>query len=118
MNVNLDKYFDTQKPTITIFGKAYDVDNDYKKVLGVQGLAADLGNDVKSMKKFLTYSLVKGETAANEILSHSMPFPVLEKLQFAIVAAMTGEKMEEIEKQFKEAQTPSFRDANSAKKRV
>lgn len=119
MNVNLDKYFDGQKPTITIFGKSYDVDNDYKKVLGVQELASGLENDVSSMKKFLTYALVGGEAAADEILSHSMPFPILEKLQFAVVAAMTGEHMEEIEKQFNEARSPSFRPgAGGAKKRV
>lgn len=121
MNIDLDKYIDRKRPTITIFGKAYDVDNDYKKVLGVFGLIDRLKeDDPDSVKKFLSYALMGGEKAADEILSHAIPFPLFTKLQAAIVAAMTGREMKDIEKAMKQAeQAPSFRPgAGGTGKRV
>lgn len=122
MNIDLDKYVDQKRPAITIFGKTYDVDNDYKKVVGVFGFIDKLKeDDPNSIKKFLSYALVDGEKAADEILSHNIPLPLFEKLQVAIVAAMTGKKMEDIEKAIKQAEEmPSFRGkgADGTKKRV
>ena len=118
MNIDLDKYIDQRRPTITIFGKVYDVDNDYKKVLGVFGFIDRLKeDDPDSVKKFLSYALMDGENAADDILSHNMPFPLFEKLQAAIVAAMTGREMKEIERAMKQAeQAPSFPGANAGGK--
>lgn len=122
MNIDLDQYIDQKKPTITIFGKSYDVCDDYKKVLGVMGLLTGLKEDgPDAARKFLSYALAGGEKAADEILSHAIPFPLFLKLQTAVISAMTGKRMEDVEKTVKRAeQTPSFHrpDAGGAGKRV
>ena len=104
MNVNLDEFFDAQKPTITIFGKVYEVDNDYKKVLSIQTMADHLEEDADSVNKFLSFALIGGKAAADEILSQGIPFPMFEKLVFAVTAVMTGKDMKMIEQAAKEAE--------------
>ncbi|MFT8888623.1 MAG: hypothetical protein ABF449_05755 [Ethanoligenens sp.] len=122
MNVDMDAYFDTQKPTIKIFGNAYEVDNDYKKVLAAQRKFAAPRSDEDSgaiMRELLTDNLAGGKQAADEILAHDMPFAFWNLLQFGILAAMTGKTVEQLreagEKSQKDAQ---FRRTSSAKKRV
>lgn len=108
MNVNLDKYFDTQKAAITLYGKEYEVDDDYKKVLGMQALQASLKDDEKSARKFLQYALVD-PGAVDEILLHPMSFRNFEALQYGISAAMTGKTFDEIKQQSEAAQAKGFR---------
>ena len=108
MNVNLDEFFDAQKPTITIFGKVYEVDNDYKKVLSVQTIANNLNGDVDTLGKFLSSALVDGKAAADEILSHNIPFPLIEKLVLGVTAVMTGKDMKVLEQAAKEAEGAQF----------
>ena len=115
MNINLDKYFDTQKPSITVFGKTYPVDNDYKKVLAMQSMS-DLKTDEDGVRQFLSSALTGGEQAADEIMAHSIPFPAFQQLQTAVVAAMTGKSMEEIETAAKLAVESRFQQGE--KKRV
>ncbi len=115
MNINLDKYFDTQKPSITVFGKTYPVDNDYKKVLAMQNMS-DLKADEDGVRQFLATALVGGEQAADEIMAHNIPFPAFQQLQTAVVAAMTGQSMEAVEKASKKAMEGRFQQG--AKKRV
>lgn len=104
MNVNLDKFFDAQKPSVTLFGKTYQVDNDYKKVIGIQALGAAIDkkdakqDDTGGLRKFLEYSLIDGKAAADEILSHSFGFEFYNKIINGITAAMTGKTLEEVEK--------------------
>lgn len=117
LNINLDDYIEQAKPSITIFGKSYEVDSDYKKVLGMQRFASDLKDDSDSIRKFLSFCLMGGDTAADEILSHGMPFPLIQKLEVAIMAAMTGKKPEELEEQMGKAQEPSFRSGKRGEKK-
>lgn len=111
LNINLDQYADQVRPSVTIFGKSYEVDSDFKKVLEMQRFASELKGDADSVRSFLSFSLVNGEAAADEILSHSIPFSLLQKLEVAVMAAMTGKPLEELEEQMEKAPTPSFRDA-------
>ena len=111
MNINLDQYVDQARPAITIFGKSYEVDSDFKKVLGMQKLASELKGDTDSIRSFLSFALAGGEAAADEILSHGMPFSLLQKLEIAVMAAMTGRQMEELEEQTAKDSSPSFRKA-------
>ena len=110
LNIDLDRYADRTRPAVTIFGKSYEVDSDFKKVLGMQRFASDLKGDADSIRSFLAFALTGGESAADEILSHSMPFPLLQKLEVAVMAAMTGKEMSELEEQM-EKTPPSFRAA-------
>ena len=110
MNINLDKYVDQARPAITIFGKSYEVDSDFKKVLSMQSFASELKSDADSICSFLSFALKDGRTAAEEILSHNMPFSLLQKLEVAVMAAMTGKEMNELEEQIEKAPSPSFRE--------
>lgn len=109
MNVNLDKFFDSQKPGITLFGKTYQVDNDYKKVIGMEAIGTSIdsksnkGDDTGGLRKFLEYSLIDGKNAADDILSHSFGFDFYNTIINGITAAMTGRTIEEVEKMKKEA---------------
>lgn len=122
MNVDMDAYFDTQKPTIKVFGNAYEVDNDYKKVLAAQRKFAAPRSDADSdtiMRELLTDNLVGGKQAADEILAHDMPFAFWNLLQFGILAAMTGKTVEQLREAGEKAQKDAqFRRASSTKKRV
>ncbi|MFT9056885.1 MAG: hypothetical protein ABF449_09745 [Ethanoligenens sp.] len=104
MNVNLDKYWDEQKPTITVFGKEYAVDNDYKKVLGLQKFEADMATGKDVSREFLAFALVDGENAADDILAHKIPFAFFQTLYFGVTAAMTGQTYEDVKKAAKDAQ--------------
>lgn len=108
MNIDLDRYADQARPAVTIFGRSYEVDSDFKKVLGMQRFASELKGDADSIRSFLAFALTGGEAAADEILSHSMPFSLLQKLEVAVMAAMTGKEMGELEEQMEKAPT-SFR---------
>lgn len=119
MNINLDSYTEQLHPKITVFGKTYEVDSEYKKVMSLQNFAENLqGDDSSAMREFLAYTLCRGEAAADEILSHPMPFQLVQKLQIGVLAAMTGVPMETMEQQMK-APSPSFRPhTGGGKKRV
>lgn len=97
MNIDLSKYYDAQKPTITVFGKAYEVDDDHKKVLGFFQMRQKVKDDEDSFQKILSYVLVDGEKAAEEILSHKMSFSFLSKIVEGVTACMTGQSIEALE---------------------
>lgn len=111
MNINLDQYADQARPAIIIFGKSYEVDSDFKKVLSMQRFASELKGDADSIRSFLSFALAGGEAAADEILSHSIPFSLLQKLEVAVMAAMTGKEMSELEEEVEKVPSPSFRTA-------
>ncbi len=110
LNIDLDRYTDQTRPAVTIFGKSYEVDSDFKKVLSMQRFASDLKGDADSIRSFLSFSLTGGEAAADEILSHSIPFSLLQNLEIAVMAAMTGKEMSELEEQMGKASPSSFRE--------
>jgi len=116
LNIRLDDYLEESRPCITIFGKSYEVDSDFKKVLDMQHFASELKGDFDSIRKFLSFTLAGGEAAADEILSHSMPFSLLQKLEVAVLAAMTGKKPEELEGQVEKSQKSTFRAGDRGKK--
>lgn len=111
LNINLDQYADQSRPAVTIFGKSYEVDSDFKKVLSMQRFASELKGDADSIRSFLSFALAGGEAAADEILSHSIPFSLLQKLEVAVMAAMTGKEMSELEEEVEKVPSPSFRAA-------
>lgn len=119
MNVNLDLCTEQCTPKITVFGKEYEVDSDYKKVISLQSFAEKLkGDDMSVMRAFLAYTLCGGDAAADEILSHPMPFKLVQKLQVGILSAMTDMPMERMEEQMK-SPSPSFRPhTGGGKKRI
>lgn len=96
MNVNLDKYYDTHRPTITLFGKEYAVDNDYKKTIGIQKVAEASMQSEDGVRKMLEYALVDGKKAADEVLTHPIPFGFFTTIQYGLVAAMTGQTYEQV----------------------
>lgn len=122
MNVDMDTYFDTQKPTIQLFGTVYEVDNDYKKVLAAQRKFSAPRPEMDSntiMRELLIDNLVDGKKAADAILAHDMPFAFWRLLQFGILAAMTGQTVEQLrEAAEKPQQDAQFRHKNRTKKRV
>lgn len=107
MNINIDKYIDNSKPKVTIFGKDYEVDNDYKKVLGLQDFEAkaQIGEDISH--EFLSYALVGGEKAADEILSHKFSFDFFQTIQMGVSGAMTNQTIDQIKKNAEDAQKKS-----------
>lgn len=122
MNVNLDTYFDAQKPTVTVFGRAYEVDNDYKKVLAAQRKFTGIQPGADSgalMRELLTDALTGGRQAAEDILAHNMPFAFWNLLQFGVLAAMTGKSVEQLRETARQAQTgATFRPGNGTEKRL
>lgn len=96
MKINLDQFFDDQKPEVQLFGKVYDVDNDVKTVLAFQKASKTLTDDMESIESFL--GMAVGKEAAKEILDHKFNFAFLQKIIKGITACMTGKGMEEVEK--------------------
>lgn len=119
MKVNVDKFFDSQKPTITVFGKEYQVDDDYKKVIGMNkyGETVDKSAEDGGLRALIEYALVDGKAAADEILSHNFSFAFYQKLNAAVQSAMSGKPIEEIEENIRKAET-SGRFQGGQKKRV
>lgn len=97
MNINLDKYFDSQKPTITVFGKDYEVNNDYKKTLEFQAAAKTATDNEEDIVRVFHIALKPEDVA--EILAHNFSFEFFSKLILGITAAMTGRTIEELEGQ-------------------
>lgn len=97
MNINLDKYYDAHKPTITIFGKPYEVENDHKKVLAFFKGRSGLKDDEDDIKQVLANGLVGGEKAAEEILTKKLPFSFLMKIIEGLTGCMTDKSIEELE---------------------
>lgn len=118
MNVNLDQFFEAQKPTITIFGKSYAVDDDYKKVVGMQqfGQKVDQTDETGGLHAMLEYVLVDGKAAADEILAHHFSFTVYSKIASALTAAMTGKPIEDVEKAAQDAQAGARFPAGKGKR--
>lgn len=105
MNIDLSKYFDEHKPTITVFGKEYEVENDCKKVLAFFKLQDSAPDDEKGVKGILAAGLVDGEKAADEIMSHPMPFVFMTKIISAISVCVSGaSSIEQLEANAKKAQ--------------
>jgi hypothetical protein len=109
MNINIDKYFDEHKPTVTIFGKSYEVDNDYKKVIGLQEFddASRKGKDIT--RDYLEYALIGGKTSADDILAHDFSFEFFTNIQYGIMAAMTGKSLESVKQTAERQAAYSFR---------
>lgn len=122
MNVDLDAYFDTQKPTIKVFDTLYEVDNDYKKVLAAQRKFSAVRPETDSgavMRELLTDNLTGGKQAADEILAHDMPFAFWSLLQFGILAAMTGKTVGQLRESAEKVQRDAqFPHPNGTKKRI
>lgn len=122
MNIDLDAYFDLQKPTIKIFDKVYEVNNDYKKVLAAQqkfSLPRPDADSAAVMRELLEDNLMGGQQAADEILAHDMPFAFWNLLQFGVLAAMTGRPVEQLREAAEKARNDaSFRRPGGTKKRI
>ena len=99
MKVNLDAYYEEQKPSIVVFGKEYGVVNDYKKVLAFFKKKEQIKDTEESIKEFISFGLVDGEKAANEILSNEFGFEFFQKIILGISACMTGQSIEVLEAQ-------------------
>ncbi len=99
MKINLDSYYEEQKPTIVVFGKEYEVVNDYKKVLAFFKKKEQIQDTEESIKEFISFALVDGDKAASEILSNNFGFEFFQKIILGISACMTGQTIEQLEAQ-------------------
>lgn len=99
----LDNKLLTETPEIRIGEKVYAVDNRKSTVSKITGMmkhgdGAENGDE----KADEGLKLALGEKAFREIDAMNLPFPAYQRLFELVMAAMTGEEVEAVEKRFQD----------------
>ena len=98
----LDNKLLAEKPAIQIGEKFYAVDNRKSTVEKVMELTSEKTSQEISKNIDAVFDLAFGKDSA-EIKKMDMPYPAFTQLTELIIAAMTGEEPEVVDKRFQEA---------------
>lgn len=82
-------------PEIRIGDKVYPVDNRVKTVKKMETIPTDDESAI--------FTLALGEKAAAEIDEMELPFPAYKELLVIVIAAMTGEEVDDVKARFRTA---------------
>ena len=97
----LDGKLLTESPEIRIGEKIYPVDNRQKTVAKLQETIANQENPNDLMAGVANVlALALGEKAAQEVEDMNMPYPAYQQLFELVIAAVTGEDLEEVGARF------------------
>ena len=98
----LDDKLLTEVPEIRVGDKVYPVDNRQKTVQAIQRAIEDPQAD-PSAQMSAALRLALGEAAERELTARNLPYPAVQALFALVLAAVTGEEAEAVERRFRKA---------------
>lgn len=98
----LDDKLLTEVPEIRVGDKVYPVDNRQKTVMAIQrAMEAADADPAAQMSDALRLAL--GEQAERELAARNLPYPAVQALFTLVLAAVTGEEAEAVQRRFRQA---------------
>ena len=98
----LDDKLLTEVPEIRVGDKVYPVDNRQKTVMAIQRAMESADADpADQMSAALRLAL--GEQAERELSARNLPYPAVQALFTLVLAAVTGEEAEAVQRRFRQA---------------
>lgn len=98
-HINLTEKLSNEKPSITINGKEYEVNDEKSNVLAMNSMIkSGEFDEIELFGKVIESGL--GKKSAKEIDAMKLRFVNYQKIAFAIIACMNDEDLETVEERF------------------
>ncbi len=100
-HIDLTNKLDMEKPTITINGKIYEINDEKSNILSMNSLL-NKGNlsEVEMFDKIIEKLL--GKKALKELDNLHLGLKQYEKIAFALMACVNDEELEDVERRFQD----------------
>ena len=98
----LDDKLLTEVPEVRVGDKVYPVDNRQKTVMAIQR-AMEQTDAEPAAQMSAALRLALGEQAERELAAHNLPYPAVQALFALVLAAVTGEEAEAVQRRFRRA---------------
>ena len=98
----LDDKLLTEVPEIRVGDKVYPVDNRQKTVMAIQR-AMEQTDAEPAAQMSAALRLALGEQAERELAARDLPYPAVQALFALVLAAVTGEEAEAVQRRFRRA---------------
>ncbi len=98
----LDDKLLTEVPEVRVGDKVYPVDNRQKTVMAIQRAMEQTDADPAAQMS-AALRLALGEQAERELAARDLPYPAVQALFALVLAAVTGEEAEAVQRRFRRA---------------
>lgn len=98
----LDNKLLTEVPEVRVGDKVYPVDNRQKTVMAIQRAMEQTDADPAAQMS-AALRLALGEQAERELAARDLPYPAVQALFALVLAAVTGEEAEAVQRRFRRA---------------
>ncbi len=98
----LDDKLLTEVPEVRVGDKVYPVDNRQKTVMAIQR-AMEQTDAEPAAQMSAALRLALGEQAERELAARNLPYPAVQALFALVLAAVTGEEAEAVQRRFRRA---------------
>ena len=98
----LDDKLLTEVPEVRVGDKVYPVDNRQKTVMAIQRAMEQTDADPAAQMS-AALRLALGEQAERELAARDLPYPAVQALFALVLAAVTGEGAEAVQRRFRRA---------------
>lgn len=98
----LDDKLLTEVPEVRVGDKVYPVDNRQKTVMAIQRAMEQTDADPAAQMS-AALRLALGEQAEQELAERDLPYPAVQALFALVLAAVTGEEAEAVQRRFRRA---------------
>lgn len=98
----LDDKLLTEVPEVRVGDKVYPVDNRQKTVMAIQRAMEQTDADPAAQMS-AALRLALGEQAERELAERDLPYPAVQALFALVLAAVTGEEAEAVQRRFRRA---------------
>lgn len=98
----LDDKLLTEVPEVRVGDKVYPVDNRQKTVMAIQR-AMEQTDTEPAAQMSAALRLALGEQAEQELAERDLPYPAVQALFALVLAAVTGEEAEAVQRRFRRA---------------
>lgn len=98
----LDDKLLTEVPEVRVGDKVYPVDNRQKTVMAIQR-AMEQTDAEPAAQMSAALRLALGEQAERELAERDLPYPAVQALFALVLAAVTGEEAEAVQRRFRRA---------------
>ena len=98
----LDDKLLTEGPEVRVGDKVYPVDNRQKTVMAIQR-AMEQTDAEPAAQMSAALRLALGEQAERELAERDLPYPAVQALFALVLAAVTGEEAEAVQRRFRRA---------------
>lgn len=98
----LDDKLLTEVPEVRVGDKVYPVDNRQKTVMAIQRAMEQTDADPAAQMS-AALRLALGEQAERELAARNLPYPAVQALFALVLAAVTGEEAEAVQRRFRRA---------------